>query len=160
MDKIEYRSVIRFHVLEGKTASQTIENLQKTYGTSGPSTQTVYRWFKEYKRGSRAIEDAPRPGRPRDTITYENIHKVHQVILKNRRISVSEIAETTKISRSTVQRIIHNHLTMSKLSARWVPRMLTPQMKTVRQDVSTQLLERYRADPEKFKAQIITGYKT
>jgi len=42
--------------------------------------------------------------------------------MDDRRTKVLKIARTMKISYEGVVTIIHDHLTMSKVSARWVPR--------------------------------------
>ena len=44
-----------------------------------------------------------------------------------------------------------------KVSARWVPRQLTVEMKAQRKDMCTQLLERYNAEGEAFLQRIVTG---
>ena len=48
-----------------------------------------------------------------------------KVILADRRMKVSRLAEETGISAGAVWTIIHEKLDMSKVSARWVPRMLS-----------------------------------
>ena len=42
--------------------------------------------------------------------------------MDHRRITVPEIARTMNNSRGIVKTIIHAHLMMSKVTARWVPR--------------------------------------
>ena len=49
---------------------------------------------------------------------------------------------------------------MSKVSSRWVPRMLTPEQKACRQQFSEENLNMLRADPHKFVSRIITGDET
>jgi len=56
--------------------------------------------------------------------TPEIIHKIHELILKDRRISATSIAERLGISRERVGSIIHEDLDMRKLSAKWVPKYL------------------------------------
>ena len=45
---------------------------------------------------------------------------------------------------------------MSKVSARWVPRMLTEDQKRSRLDISRYLLSRYEDDPEEFMDRVVT----
>ena len=66
--------------------------------------------------------DAPRPGRPKRVNTPEIIDQIHDVILEDRRISATSIAEQLGISRERVGSIIHEDLDMRKLSAKWVPK--------------------------------------
>jgi len=54
----------------------------------------------------------------------EIIDQMHELILKDRRISTKSIAEQLDISRERVGSIIHEDLDMRKLSAKWVPKCL------------------------------------
>ena len=47
---------------------------------------------------------------------------VERLVLNNRRIKVAELASECGIFNGSVYTIIHEHLGMSKVSARWVPR--------------------------------------
>ena len=69
-------------------------------------------------------EDAECSGRPNEVVTPETIKKVHRSF-ENRKLKLSEIADTLKISYGSVYAILHEHLSMRKLSSKWVPRFLT-----------------------------------
>ena len=56
--------------------------------------------------------------------------------------------------------IIHEHLGMSKVSARWVPRNLNMQDRQQRVESSQELLEVYSANPEDFHTRLVTGDET
>jgi hypothetical protein len=58
-----------------------------------------------------------------------------------------------------VNNIIHA-LGYAKVCARWVPRSLTDDQKTVRKEVCSDLLSHYKADGESFLSRIITGDET
>ena len=49
---------------------------------------------------------------------------------------------------------------MSKVSASWVPRMLTDDQKRTRLDISMSLLSRYEDDPGNFIEQVVTQDET
>ena len=68
-----------------------------------------------------SLEDDPRPGRPADVISQEMINCVERLVLNNRRIKVAKLASECGISNGSVYTVIHEHLGMSKVSARWVP---------------------------------------
>ena len=53
------------------------------------------------------------------------IDKVHDIILNDRRMKLREISETVNISVGRVWYILHDGLGLRKLSARWLPRLLT-----------------------------------
>ena len=94
------------------------------YGDSSPKLSTVAKWSAEFKRGRDSLEDDPRPGRPAHVISQEMIDRVERLVLNNRRIKVVELASECGISNGSVYTITHEHLGMSKVSARWVPRNL------------------------------------
>lgn len=81
------------------------------------------------QRGRTSTEDAPRPGRPKSATSDKMIEKVRQVVLSDRRLKLIKIAETVEISKERSHHILTESLTMRKLSARWVPRLLTPEQK-------------------------------
>ena len=69
-------------------------------------------------------------GRPITAITNENIAKVHQMVLDDRRIKVRKIAEVMNRSKERVCHILNQHLGMRKLPARWMPRFAHGRPKT------------------------------
>ena len=150
MDRTEHRAVIKFLVLEGENATNIHKRMSNVYDKSSLSYSCVAKWVAEFKRGREDINDDPRSGRPVSQVTEPNVAKVHQVVLENRRISIDCIAQEVGLSYGTVHTILHEHLDMSKVCARWVPRMLTPDMKAIRVNTSTALLTRYNADPTSF----------
>ena len=64
------------------------------------------------------------------------------------------------ISFGVVQTILTDILGVSKLSARWVPRMLTDDQNRSRLDISRFLLSRYEDDPDDFINQVVTQDET
>ena len=99
------------------------------------------KWSAEFKRGRNSLEDDPRPGCPADVNSQEMIDCVERLVLNNRQIKVAELASECGISNGSVYNIIHEHLGMSKVSARWVPRNLNMQDRQQRVESSQELLE-------------------
>ncbi|XP_025829860.1 uncharacterized protein LOC112904322 [Agrilus planipennis] len=104
--------------------------------SKSPSYSTVKQWVSEFKKGRVSTSDGPRSGRPVEVTTPDMIEKIHQIVLGDRRLKVREIAETCKMSYERVQHILHQHLHMEKLCARWVPRLLTVDQKLIRKNTS------------------------
>ncbi|GBP71634.1 Putative uncharacterized protein FLJ37770 [Eumeta japonica] len=90
-----------------------------------------------FQQGRENCEDDPRPGRPVTVVTEENVRKIEKLVLADRRIKLWQIAEELQISKERVGEIIHVHINMRKISARWVPKMLTPFDKQRRLQTST-----------------------
>ena len=124
---IEFRAVIKFLTKEDAEAKEIHRRMADVYGDSSPKYSTVAKLSAEFKRGRDSLEDDPRPGRPADVISQEMIDRVERLVLNNRRIKVAELASESGISNGSVYTIIHEHLVMSKVSARWVPRNLNMQ---------------------------------
>ena len=160
MDKTEYRAVIKFLVLEGQSSKQVEERLTSVYGQSSPSSSTIKRWVKEFQRGRESLEDDPRSGRPITSTSPENIEKVHKLVIENRRISLYELEEATGISYGSIHNILHDELHMSKVCARWVPKMLSDDMKQSRVTISGAMLTRYNTNPDDFHFRVVTCDET
>ena len=62
---------------------------------------------------------------------------VEGYVVEHRRVKVTEIANSLGISSGTVETILHTKLGISKVASRWMPRMLTPEMKQTRFDACT-----------------------
>ena len=50
-------------------------------------------------------------------------------MMGDRRLTISHMAKGVGISRERVKNNLHKELDMSEVSARWVPRLLTPDQK-------------------------------
>ena len=92
------------------------------------------------------METAPRPGRPSSAIDEASVRQVEAAILEDRHITIRQIAQEIKISTGSVETIIHNHLLMHKVSARWTPRLLIPFQKQERVECSRMNLEMCQED--------------
>ena len=104
--------------------------------------------------------DDERSGRQKTATADDNIAKVHQMVLDDRRIKVREIAEVMRMSKERVCHILHQDLGMRKLSARWVPRLLTLDQKRVRMNISNALLVQLRHNKSEFWRRLITVDET
>ena len=157
---IEFIAVIKFLTKEGAKAKEIHRRMADVYGDSNPKYSTVAKWSAEFNHGRDSLEDDPRPGRPADVISQEMMDRVERLVLNNCWIKVAELASECGISIGSVYTIIHEHLGMSKVSARWVPRNLTMQDGQQSVESSQELLEVYNANPEDFHTRLVTGDET
>lgn len=146
MEPVECRAVIRFLYLKGRTPKETFDEMKETYGDDAPSYDLVKRWHREFKHGRKSVETAPRPGRPSSAIDEASVRQVEAAILEDRRI--------------TVETITHDHLHMHKVSARWIPRLLTPFQKQERVECSRMNLEMCLEDESNFFKRLIIQDET
>jgi len=110
----------------------------------------VKSWLAEFKRGRNIVEDEHHPGCPKDAASSENVQIVNDMLKGDRRQTIRHIAETTQIHATTVYGIVSDDLGMKKISACWMPRMLTDKQKQHRVDVCTDLLCHLQANPQIF----------
>ena len=78
----------------------------------------------------------------------------------DRRLKVLEIAREVGISYGSVLNILHDHLGLSKVCAKWVPRLLTPVQKSFRVETCSELLGIYSANSDNVLSRIVTGDET
>ena len=77
---IEYRAVIRYLYLKGKTSKNIYGELANVYGFSAPSYARVKFWLGEFKRGRTSLEDEASSGRPLDATDEEMCKKVRDLV--------------------------------------------------------------------------------
>jgi len=90
MKKEQYRSVIRFLFLDGKTYEEIKEKLHAVYKNNVPSITTIRYWYNEFKRGRTSIFDEERPDRPIEVTTEDMVNKIYDIVLAFRRVKVRE----------------------------------------------------------------------
>ena len=75
LSKAEYRVVIRYFFLKGKTGQEIHCKLISVYGSSAPSYAQVKFWVGEFKCSRMSLEDETRSGRPSDATNEEMCKK-------------------------------------------------------------------------------------
>ena len=86
--------------------------------------------------------------------------RVKDMVNCDRRITVRSIADELDVSVSTVHGILTDELGMSKVSARWVPRLLKESEKECQVRCSQEFLTRYETEGDAFLDRIITTDET
>ena len=154
--KAEYRAVILYLYLKGKTGQEIHCELTNVYGSSAPSYAQVKFWVGEFKRSRTSLEDETRSGRPSDATDEEMCNKVRDLVYSDRRIKVDEIANALHISHGSVSITLHDCLGMHKLTARWVPKSLSHEQMATRASVYSALLKRFRSKEDDFLSRLVT----
>lgn len=119
----DFRSLIKHYFLRGKTAKETKEKLDKYYVANTPSDYTVKYWFREFRGGRNSTTDEVRSGRPSDAVTEENVKKIHEMVLADRKVKVRELADATKISTERTRHILGEILHKKKIF--FIPKEVT-----------------------------------
>jgi len=129
--KEEQRSVICFLSSEGVKPIDIHRRMKVQYGGACLSIQEVYEWNRKFMNGISSVTDSPRP---RQAQRVEAITAVKAIVKDNRRVTVNEIAAHMDMSHGSAHHIVHDVLQFHKVSARWVPRQLTAELKERRVD--------------------------
>jgi len=109
--------------------------LQEAFGDNAMSRSKTFLWSKRFKDGRTSVDDDERSGRPSTNTTPENIAKVREAILADRRQTIHDVCEIAGLSYGTVQNILGDNLNMRRISARFVPRLLNDDQKAIRVSV-------------------------
>ena len=139
----EQRCVIRFLRSEGVKPIEIRRRMKVQYSDACLSQQQVYEWSRKFTNGVTSVEDARRPGQAQRVVTPQNIASVEAIVMENCRVTLNDIAACLKISHGSAHHIVHDVLQFHKVSARWVPRQLTPELREQRVDACEELLWRF-----------------
>ena len=123
------------------------------------SRTQYYEWFKRFKVGRMSVGEDPRPGRPSTATDDDHVERVLAVIRGSRRLTIREVADEVEISIGSCHKIFTEKLQMRRVSARFVPRLLTDDQKENRVEISQELLANANGN-ENFLENIITGDET
>lgn len=134
-EKSEQRACVKFCFKTGKTASETYELLKTAFGDKCLSRSNVFIWFNRFKNGRESVEDEPRSGRPSTSKTDDNVVKVRDLVRSDRRLTIREMSDELNLSFYAVQSILTEDLNMRRVSAKFIPKLLTDEQKQHRFEV-------------------------
>jgi transposase len=146
--KLEQRANIKFCVKLGKSGAETFEMLRRAYGNEAMCRAMCFEWHARFKRGRTSLEDDERSGRPSTSSTPKNVKTIRWLAHEDRRKTIKEIAAIVNVSYGTVHTILTCDLNMHRVAAKFVPRLLTPEQKELRQRA---------LDDSSFMSRVITG---
>lgn len=98
---MDQRICIKFWIKNEIECSRVYEILTKIYGESAMNKTKVYEWYKRFQEGREGVEDNDRSGRPSTSATVENVEKVKEMVMNDRRIRIREVADEVGISISS-----------------------------------------------------------
>jgi len=128
----EHRVAFKFCVKAGKSAVETIELINKAYGSAAKSRANVYWWYAPFRDRREDVKDDSRIGHPSTARTDENVESVRRLLTEDHRTTLQIIADRLKIGKETFRRIVSEDLGKRKICARFVPHALTTEQKQER----------------------------
>ncbi len=154
--RLEQRATIKFLQKTGKSAIDIWRGLRQVYGTETLSKTQVRQWFLRFKEGdiTTMTKDAPHPGRPHCRLHYRQ--QIQNILAQDHHLTLDQISTKSGLSRLSVHRLLKKDLKMSKVSPKFVPRLLTEEQKCHRMELCRQNLDRLQADNSLLEKVIMT----
>ena len=140
-DTLEELYAIKFYFKVGKNATDTYGMLQTAFRQSCINRASVFEWNKRFKEGRESVRDDERCRRRKEVRTPELIGQIKNFMDKNRRVSIEAISAQFDVSVGTVHTSIREELKMRKISAKFVPTVLTEDQKERRCYDSREMVE-------------------
>jgi len=142
----EQRAFIKINVLLDTSPRVVAAQLQTALPKGHLSERQVYRWYNDFKDGTRTdIHDIPHPGRTRVVTNEEQKEKIRQLILDSEGMRTEDLEYETGISHSSLMRLL-KEIGAKKVKSRWLPHELTPRQEQARHNIAGKHLARYQRE--------------
>ena len=148
---MEQRLAKKFCFKARKSATETLQMVNATYGDQALSCSNVFRWY-----GREDTEDDPRSGQPTECRNDNIVEKISQLLLQNCHLLLRRLADEVNIGKDIVRKIVVEDLRKQKICSRFVPHFLTPEQKDRRTAACQDFIVTADSDPNFFK-KIVTG---
>ena len=148
---VEQRINLKFRARLRKTPTEALKLLQEVYGDDTMSRTRLFEWHRSFKEGREEVEDDHWSWRPSTCRTDEIVERVRLNVRSDRRLTVRMIADELGRNSNRVWRIITGDLGMRKICAKMVPRLLNEGQKEQRVQVSQDILEQLKTEPNLLK---------
>ena len=150
------RFYIKIRTKLGKNVAEIHNELKSAIPLSAPAIATVRRWYNLAKAGQERVEDIKRSGRKITETTDANAKRISDIIEEDPYCTFEDLVEETKLSKTSITRIVHDKLKLRKLASRWVPHELTKENKEKRVQICQENLAKFR-DGRWRLCDVITG---
>jgi len=100
--RTDIRTLIKFHVVLGKSALGCYMSMRESLGTHTPSYEAVCRWVNAIKNGWEETDDDSCSGAPTSAMDECNMEKVEPVLEHTHSISCTAIVTEVRTSLASV----------------------------------------------------------
>ncbi|CAH1995549.1 unnamed protein product [Acanthoscelides obtectus] len=149
LNQKHFRAIIYYNFQTELSQPECLPELLAVFGNEAPHQSTISRWYGEFKRGRVSLSDDPRVGAPKTAVTEENVDAVRKLIIEDRHVTYREIEASFKISKTSIQKNLHEELGLRKLVCRWIPHLLTEEQKAARVNCCQKTLDRFNSGNSK-----------
>jgi len=153
---LEQRYCIKFCQKLGDTQVETIGKIQQAFGDDAMSITWIKEWYNHFNDGSTSVDSEPRHGRPSTSRNDNVINQVRTLVMQERCITVQELADEVGVSIGSVHTILTVDFGLRRVSAEFVPKLLTMGQKQLCLEIAQDKLDCVESD-SKFLNTVITG---
>ncbi|XP_072144220.1 protein GVQW3-like [Dermacentor andersoni] len=155
-ERLEQSYCVKFCQKLGDSQMETIRKIQTAFDDDAMGSTQIKEWYNRFKDGRTSVESEPRSGRPSTCRNDQVIAEMNAVVMRDRHVTIREIAEKVGMSTFSAHSIMTEDLAMKRVAAKFVPKLLTVKQKQLRVEVSQDMLDSTNSDPV-FMNTIITG---
>ncbi len=157
--KLLQRCCIWFSFSKGKNFDETMADMRQVFGRECISQRSIQQWWHDFQTGVRTrdtLSDKKRSGHPRTARNPENKNVIFDLVQADHRITIPQLMYQSGMSYGSVQRTLKKDLGMTRIAAKFVPRMLSEIEMNLREMISRDWLDKVENDPQ-IMDRIITG---
>ena len=92
--------------------------IQQAFGDQSLSRTQVFQWHARFKTGRTSVDDDDHIGRPTSCTTPGTVERIQELVRRDRRRTIRDIAEEVGVSYGTCQRVLSKKLSKGKRSTR------------------------------------------
>ena len=133
--------------------------IHKAFGNECMSKTQMKESYNRFKGGRTSVDSDSRSGRPSTTKTLDNIERVRLAIEEDRRMTVMELEEDLEIPKTIISEILTSNLQMTRVCAKFIPKLLGAEQKKLRLEIAQDNLEMANND-DTMPKKVITGDKS
>ncbi|CAH1995837.1 unnamed protein product [Acanthoscelides obtectus] len=156
LNREHFRAIIYYNFQRQLSQQECLAELLSVFGNEAPHQSTISRWYGEFTRGQVTLSDDPRVGAPKTAVTQKNVDAVRKLI-EDRHVTYREIETSLKISKTSIQKILHEELGVRKLVSRWIPHLLTEEQKAAGVNWCQKTLDWFNSGNSKNVYSIVSG---
>ncbi|PNF20262.1 hypothetical protein B7P43_G15437 [Cryptotermes secundus] len=108
----------------------------------------IKEWFNRFKHGCMSADSEQRSGRLSRSRNSDVIEKVRTLIMEDCPLAIHEVADEVGISRGSANTILTEDLGARRMTAKFVPKLLSPEQQQLRLEVALDMLECTYRDPD------------
>ena len=123
-------SYIKNCCILGIQVKEIFNEICRVYGNKKLSFSSITLWCKKFTSGVDSVKDVPHARRPKTATLQKIVEKVKNLVATDARFTTRHIAKCIGISVGAAHTILRHDLKMRRISARWIPHLLTKRTKT------------------------------